>query len=189
MMKKYIFALIIGNVLSLPAVAANSYTVDPRHTFPSFEIDHLGFSTQRGRFNQTTGKVLLDPESARGRIQIAIVTASISTGLAELEKHLLSKEFFDATNHPLIIFVSDKLSFDKDRLVAADGILTLHGVSKPVHLTIDHFNCGMNVVTMKNTCGANATATIKRSDFGIDKYVPAIADEVKIVVQIEATKN
>ena len=189
-MKKSILALIICSALSFSATAATSYTVDPRHTFPSFEVNHLGFSIQRGRFNQTTGKVLLDPESKTGgRIQIAIVTASVSTGLAELEKHLRGNEFLDADRHPLITFVSDKLSFDKDRLVAADGILTLHGVSKPVHLTVDHFYCGMNMVSMKNTCGANATTTIKRSDFGVDKFVPAIADEVNISIQIEATKN
>jgi polyisoprenoid-binding protein YceI len=189
-MKKSILALIIGSVLSFPATAGNSYTVDPMHTFPSFEINHMGFSTQRGRFNQTTGKVLLEPESKTGgRIQIAIVTASISTGLAELEKHLRSGEFLDADHHPLITFVSDKLSFNKDQLIAADGILTLHGISKPVHLTVDHFYCGMNMISMKSTCGANVTTTIKRSDFGVDKFVPAIADEVTIAIQIEATKN
>ena len=138
-MIKSLLALIIGSTLSFSATAANSYTVDPMHTYPSFEINHLGFSIQRGRFNQTSGKVLLDPESATGRIQIAIETASISTGLAELEKHLRGKDFLDAERYPQITFVSDKLSFNKDRLVAADGILTLHGISKPVHLTVDHF--------------------------------------------------
>ena len=99
-MKKTIFALLIGSTLSISATAATSYTVDPRHTFPSFEINHLGFSIQRGRFNLTSGKVLLDPESATGRIQIAIETASISTGLAELEKHLRGKDFLDAELSP-----------------------------------------------------------------------------------------
>jgi polyisoprenoid-binding protein YceI len=188
-MKKSILALIIGSTLSFSAMAANSYTVDPRHTFPGFEINHLGFSIQRGRFNQTSGKVLLDPESATGSIHIAIETASISTGLAELEEHLRGKDFLDAERFAQITFVSAKLSFNKDRLIAADGILTLHGISKPVHLTVDHFYCGMNLITMKNTCGANATTTIKRSDFGVDKYVPAIADEVNIAIQIEATKD
>ncbi|OYV21304.1 MAG: hypothetical protein CG441_44 [Methylococcaceae bacterium NSM2-1] len=138
-MIKSLLALIIGSTLSFSATAANSYTVDPMHTYPSFEINHLGFSIQRGRFNQTSGKVLLDPESATGRIQIAIETASISTGLAELEKHLRGKDFLDAERYPQITFVSDKLSFNKDQLVAAHGILTLHGISKPVHLTVDHF--------------------------------------------------
>jgi polyisoprenoid-binding protein YceI len=188
-MKKTILALIIGSSLSFSATAVTSYTVDPRHTFPSFEINHLGFSIQRGRFDRTSGKVLLDPESATGSINIAIETASISTGLAELEKHLRSDEFLDAERFAQITFVSNKLSFNKDRLVAADGILTLHGISKPVHLTIDHFYCGMNMIAMKNTCGANATTTVKRSDFGVDKYVPKLADEVNIAIQIEATKD
>jgi len=188
-MKKTILALIIGNTLSFSATAANSYTVDPKHTFPSFEINHLGFSIQRGRFNQTSGKVLLDPESATGYILISIETASISTGLAELEKHLRGKEFLDAERYPQIKFISDKLSFNKDQLVAADGVLTLHGISKPVHLTVDHFYCGINLINMKNTCGANATTTIKRSEFGVDKYAPKLADEVHIAIQIEATKD
>ncbi len=188
-MKKTILALFIGSTLSFSATAANSYTVDPRHTFPGFEINHLGFSIQRGRFNQTSGKVLLDPESASGYILISIETASISTGLAELEKHLRSKEFLDAERYPQIKFTGDKLSFNKDKLVAADGKLTLHGISKPVHLTVDHFYCGLNPINMKNTCGANATTMIKRSDFGIDKYAPKLADEVKIVIQIEAAKD
>ena len=115
-MKKTILALLIGSTLSFSATAATSYTVDPRHTFPSFEINHMGFSIQRGRFNQTNDKVLLDPESATGSIQIAIETASISTGLAELEKHLRGKDFLDAERYPQITFVSNKLSFNKDQL-------------------------------------------------------------------------
>lgn len=188
-MKKTILALIIGSTLSFTATAADSYTVDPRHSFPSFEISHLGFSIQRGRFNQTSGKILLDPESSTGKINIAIETASISTGLAELEKHLRSNDFLDADRYPQITFVSDKLSFNKGQLVAADGLLTLHGITKPVHLTVDHFYCGMNLIAMKYTCGANATTTIKRSDFGVDKYVPKVADEVNIAIQIEAIKD
>lgn len=188
-MNKTILGLIVCTTLSLPVVAADSYTIDPRHTFPGFEISHLGFSIQRGRFNRTSGKVILAPESGSGSIQITIDTASISTGLADLEKHLRSDDFLDAERYPLITFTSDKLSFNKDQLVAVDGKLSLHGITKPVHLTVDHFYCGMNAIAMKNICGANATATIKRSDFGIDKYAPALADEVKIVLQVEATKD
>lgn len=188
-MNKTLLSLMIGTTLSLPVAAADSYTVDSKHTFPSFEINHLGFSIQRGRFNQTSGKVMLDPESASGSIQIAIDTASIDTGLAKLEEHLRREDFLDAARYPQITFTSNKLSFNKDQLIAADGNLTLHGITKPVHLMVDYFHCGMNMIAMKNTCGANATTTIKRSDFGVDKYVPAVADTVNIVLQIEATKD
>lgn len=188
-MNKTMLVLIINALLSLPVAAADSYTVDSKHTFPSFEINHLGFSIQRGRFNQTSGKVMLDPASASGSIQIAIDTASIDTGLAKLEEHLRSEDFLDAARYPEITFTSDKLTFNKDQLVAADGDLTLHGITKPVHLVVDYFHCGMNMIAMKNECGANATTTIKRSDFGVDKYVPAVADRVNIALQIEATKD
>ena len=190
MMKISVFALILGSTLSLPAIASpSSYTVDPKHTFPSFEISHLGFSIQRGRFDQTSGKVILDPEMGKGKIYIFIETASISTGLADLERHLRSNEFLDAARYPKVTFVSDKLTFNKGQLVAADGIMTLHGISKPVRLTVDHFYCGMNLISMKYTCGANATTTIQRSDFGVDKYVPKVGDEVKIAIQVEETKD
>jgi polyisoprenoid-binding protein YceI len=189
MIKTYFLALIMGSTLSFFATAATSYTVDPRHTFPSFEISHLGFSIQRGRFDRTSGKVTLDPDKGTGSINITVETASISTGLAELEKHLRGEDFLDAVRYPQITFLSDKLTFNKDQLIAADGMMTLHGISKPVHLAIDNFYCGMNLIAMKNTCGANATTTIKRSDFGVDKYVPKVGDEVKIAIQVEATKD
>jgi polyisoprenoid-binding protein YceI len=183
---------IICCLWSVSATAiADSYTVDPRHTFPSFEIDHLGFSIQRGRFNQTEGKITLAPDSASGgSIDIAIDAASISTGLADLEKHLRGEDFLDVARFPKILFKSKQLTFDnKGQLTGAEGDLTLHGVTRPVRLAVDRFHCGLNLISMKNVCGANATATIKRSDFGVDKYAPALADEVKVVIQIEAIKD
>lgn len=188
-MKKHLWALITGCSLSFSTLAADSYTVDPRHTFPSFEISHLGFSVQRGRFDETSGKVVLDPKAGSGSISIAINTASINTGLAELEKHLRSEDFLDAARYPQITFTSDKLSFKNEQLVAVDGNLTLHGITKPVHLTVDHFHCGINPIALKNVCGANATGVIKRSDFAVDKYAPALADDVKVLIQIEAIKD
>jgi polyisoprenoid-binding protein YceI len=188
-MNNRILTFVIGSSISLSAVAADSYTVDPRHTFPSFEISHLGFSIQRGRFNETSGKIVLDSKAGNGSVNIAINTASISTGLAELEKHLRSEDFLDTARFPQITFASDKLSFSKEQLTAVDGKLTLHGVTKPVRLTVDHFHCGLNMMKMKQTCGANAATTIKRSDFGVDKYVPAVGDDVNIEIQIEAVKD
>ncbi|MEC4749370.1 YceI family protein [Methylomicrobium sp. Wu6] len=188
-MRYKLLVSIFTGVLSFSATAADTYTVDPRHTFPSFEIDHLGFSIQRGRFNLTEGKITLAPASASGSIDISIDAASISTGLADLEKHLRSEDFLDVTHFPKIIFQSKQLTFDKAQLVGADGDLTLHGVTKPVHLTVDRFHCGFNLLLIKNVCGANATATIKRSDFGVDKYAPALGDDVKVIIQIEAIKD
>jgi polyisoprenoid-binding protein YceI len=188
-MKTQFIALLLS-AAGFSASAAESYTIDPRHTFPSFEINHLGFSMQRGRFDHTSGKVTLDPKSATGgSIDVTIETASISTGLKELEEHLRGKDFFDVEKFPQTKFVSTKLIFNKDQLAAVDGNLTLHGVTKPVHLTVDHFHCGINPINFKNVCGVNAYTVIKRSEFGVDKYVPAVSDTVKIVIQVEAIKD
>lgn len=188
-MKNLLLAFLAVASIYSPAFAADSYTVDPRHTFPSFEINHLGFSIQRGRFDETAGKVAFDAKSGNGSIQIRINPASISTGLAELEKHLRGEDFFDSARFPEIVFNSDRMTFANEKLTGVDGFLTMHGVTKPVHLSVDHFHCAINMINLKNVCGANATTTIKRSDFGIDKYAPALADDVRIEIQIEAIKD
>lgn len=188
-MIKRLFCTAIAGLCSFSALAADSYTIDSRHTFPSFEIDHLGFSTQRGRFDETSGKVNLDVAAGKGSIEVTVNMKSISTGLAELEEHLRGPEFFDVARYPTMTFKSDRLGFAGDKLIGADGTLTLHGVSKPVHLTIAHFHCGMNPIKMAPACGADAVTTIKRSDFGIDKFVPMVGDEVKILIQVEASKD
>jgi polyisoprenoid-binding protein YceI len=188
-MIKPLFNVTVGTLLSVAAIAADSYTIDNRHTFPSFEINHLGFSTQRGRFNETSGKVLLDTAAGKGSIDISVKTASISTGLTELEEHLRGKDFFDSFQYPTMTFKADKLRFKGEQLIAADGFLTLHGTTKPVRLNVEHFHCGINAIRLKYTCGADASTTVKRSEFGIDKYVPAISDDVKVLIQVEAVKD
>lgn len=189
MMHKPFFALALAGTLGTPAFAADTYIVDSRHTFPSFEVSHLGFSIQRGRFDKTVGKITLDPAARTGSIDVTIDASSISTGLPELEKHLRGDEFFDSAKYPALSYTSAKLRFDGDRVVGADGELTMHGITRPVSLALDHFRCAPNPMTKKPTCGANATTTIKRSDFGISKYVPAVGDEVKIAIQVEAIKE
>lgn len=188
-MNQAFFVMALAGALSAPAIAADSYTIDPRHTYPSFEISHLGYSIQRGRFNSTAGKIILDPADRTGRIDITIDPASVDTGLDELEKVLRSDEFFDIARYPAIIFSSRALKFDGDRLAATDGDLTMHGVTRPVSLKIDHFKCGPNPITRKQQCGANAVTTLRRSDFGIAKYVPMVGDDVTIAIQVEAVKD
>ena len=133
--------------------------------------------------------MVLDKAAGKGSIDISVNMASISTGLSELEEHLRDEDFFDVKRYPTMTFKSNKLRFSGDKLIGADGVLTLHGISKPVHLTVDHFYCGMNAIRLKYTCGANAITTIKRSDFDIDKYVPMISDDVKVLIQVEVTRD
>lgn len=188
-MLKKLICTALACLCSFSVSAAEHYTIDSHHTFPSFEISHLGFSIQRGRFNESSGKVVLDSAKSTGSIEVTVNMASISTGLAELEEHLRGKDFFDVAQYPTMTFKSDKLHFAGDKLIGADGLLILHGITKPVNLNVDHFYCGLNAIRLKYTCGANATTTIKRSDFEVDKYIPLISDEVKVLIQVEAVRD
>lgn len=188
-MKRSLAAILLSTALALPAVAADSYTADPAHTYPNFEVGHLGFSTSRGVFEKTTGKITLDMGAKSGTVDITIDTASLHTGWTKRDEHLKSEEFFNVAKFPTMSFKSSKLKFDGDKLTGVDGELTLLGVTKPVSLAVTDFKCGAHPINKKAMCGANATATIKRSDFGLSAYIPAIPDDVKLEIQIEATKD
>lgn len=188
MMKRHsLFAVLL--LSSLPAFAAESYTVDPAHTFPYFSISHLGFSTMHGRFDTSSGKVTLDLAAKTGSVDIAIDANSISTGFAKRDAHLKSPDFFNAAEFPTITYKSSSIKFKGDVPVSVDGNLTLLGVSKPVTLTIDAFKCGTNPMNKKDECGAAATAQIKRSDFGMKAFLPGVGDDVKLEFEIEAYKD
>jgi len=189
-MHKSVFAaLAISIALPLSALAADSYTIDPAHTYPNFTINHLGFSTMHGRFDKSSGKVTLDRAAKTGSVEIAIETASVSTGFAKRDDHLKSPDFFNAAEFPNITYKSTAINFKGDTPSSVDGNLTISGVTKPVTLTIDAFKCGPHPMNKKEMCGADASAQIKRSDFGIKYGLPAIGDDVKLSFEIEAMKN
>ncbi len=187
-MNKLLISL-LASLLAAPACAADNYTIDPNHTWPVFEVNHLGFSTQRGRFNKSSGKITLDTAAKKGSVDMVIETSSIDMGFDKWDQHLKSDEFFNVEQFPTIHFTSDKLVFDGDKVVAAEGNFTLLGVTKPLTLTVSSFRCAPHPMNKKPTCGADITATFKRSEFGMTKFVPAVSDEVKISVPVEAVKD
>ena len=180
-------------ILAAQAVTAwadeESFTIDPTHTFPSFEVGHLGFSTQRGRFNQTSGKVVMDQQKKSGKVDITIDAASIDTGMKQLDDVLREVGFLNVEQYPTLTFRSSKLKFNNDKLVTVDGVLTMLGVSRPITLTVTHYKCGIDVVSSKYVCGVDAEATFKRSDHGMTKFAPLVNDEVKLRIQVEATRD
>ena len=179
----------LGATLSAPALAADSYTVDPRHTFPTYEISHFGWSTQRGRFEKVSGKVTLDRAAKRGTVEISIDVASVSTGVDKLDEHLRSEDFFNVVKHPTMTFKSKQVNFSGDKPASVDGELTMLGVTKPLTLTITSFHCAPNPFAKKEACGADAVATIKRSEFGMSTLLPGLGDEVKLLINVEALKD
>lgn len=171
------------------AHAAESFTVDPAHTYAHFSISHLGFSTMQGRFDRSSGKVTLDRTAKNGSVEITIDAGSISTGWAKRDQHLNSPDFFNAAEFPTVTYKSSIVKFKGDSPASIEGNLTLLGVTKPVALSIDAFKCGTNPMNQKELCGAAASAQIKRSDFGMKYGLPGIGDDIKLVFEVEAYKD
>jgi polyisoprenoid-binding protein YceI len=188
-MKRFALAVVAATLTQAALAAPESYTIDPRHTLPVFEVNHLGFSTQRGRFNKASGKIALDTAAKTGSIDVAIETASIDMGLDKWDEHMRSDDFFNAAKFPTMSFKSTRLSFDGDKLVGAEGDFTLLGVTKPVKLGVANFRCGEHPIAKKHTCGADVSTSIKRSEFGMTKYLPGVGDDIKIVIPVEAFRD
>jgi polyisoprenoid-binding protein YceI len=182
-------AAIAGALAATPVVAAESFTLDPSHTFPSFEVTHLGFSIQRGRFDRTTGKVTLDVAAKKGTADITIDTASVDTGLGKLEERLRGEDFFNVARYPTMTFRSSQFTFDGDNVTSVTGDLTLLGVTRPVTLKASYFRCGEHPMARKKACGADLAGTIKRSDYGMKYLVGPVGDDVTLHIQVEALKD
>lgn len=170
----------------LPAAQAAEYTIDPAHTYASFEIDHLGFSTQRGQFNRSSGIVEFDPDGKTGRIDIRIDAASLNTGFDLRDDVLRGDGWFNVKAFPDILFRSQKLVFTEDRLSAVEGTLAMLGEIRPMRLEVSRFKCGLNLANRKRGCGADALGSLRRSEFGMNNGQPFIGDEVRLRIQVEA---
>lgn len=167
-------------------VAAVEYAIDASHTYASFEIDHLGFSTQRGRFNRTSGSIDFDNEAGSGRIDIRIDAASLDTGFELRDEVLRGESWFNTKAFPEILFRSQKMIFDQDRLLAVEGTLVMLGEARPIRLEVSRFKCGLNLALRKRGCGADAQGVLRRSEFGLQAGLPFIGDEVRLRIQVEA---
>lgn len=173
-----------------PALATQeTYTIDGTHTFPRFEYSHFGFSTQLSRFNKTSGTVTLDRTAKSGSVDVVIDATSVDTGHALFDGHIQGEDFFHTEKYPTITFKSTGVNFAGDKLASVDGNLTIKGITKPVTLEVTSFHCMPHPIVKNDACGANATTTIKRSDFGAGKHAPYVSDEVKLTIAIEAVKQ
>ncbi len=189
MLRKIIAYLFIVLITST-ALAASTFTLDTVHSTVIFRIKHVGVSYSYGRFNDVTGTVAFDESNpAATSFDLSIKAASIDTGNKMRDQHLRGPDFFDAAKYPTIKFKSTKVEpLDADTLKVT-GDLTLHGVTKPLTLTINRFKCIEHPRLKREVCGADASAQFKRSDFGINFGLPAFSPEVKLAIQVEAVKQ
>jgi polyisoprenoid-binding protein YceI len=186
-MKK--FLTICALAVPLAVTAADEYTLDSPHTFPSFAVSHLGFSVHTGRFNQTSGTFTLDKQGDGSSVNVVIKTASVDTGGDKLDEHLRSPDFFNVEKFPEMTYASTKVKWTSDTTATVDGKLTLLGVTKPVQLKITNSRCDAHPMKKVRWCGFAAEATLKRSDFGMSYLVGPIGDEVKITIQAEGERK
>jgi len=183
--------LLLASLAILPvnSLLAANYTIDPGHTYVSFAINHLGFSTMRGKFNKQSGSLSYDPAGKKASVTIEIDAASIDTGHEKRDQHLSSPDFLNAVEHPTITFKSTKLGWSGDKLSTVTGNLTILGVSKPVTLQVSSINCGEHPFNKKQVCGFDASGSIKRSDFGVNYGLPAIGEVLDLQIELEAVKD
>lgn len=172
------------------AAAPAKYNIDPAHTHPSFEADHMGgLSIWRGKLNSTSGTVTYDKDAHSGTVDVKVDMASIDFGNEKLNTHAKSAEIFDADKFPTATYTGKLAGFKNGAPTEIDGTLELHGVTKPVKLTINQFLCKPNPMSKKEVCGADASAKINREDFGVS-YGKAFGFnmDVKLLIQIEAVR-
>jgi len=198
MLKRILFvALLIASLPALadqkagaaPAAAAQTqkFDIDNAHTQASFTYDHFGFSNPTGRLETIKGSIELNQQDwSKSSVTVTLPLSGLHTGVEKLDAHLKSADFFDAEKNPDITFKSTKVEKTGENALKVTGDLTAHGVTKPVTLNVTVNKIGENKMMQTQTAGFDADATIKRSDWGVGAYVPAVSDEVKIHLTVSA---
>ena len=167
-----------------------TYAIDPNHTFASWEIAHFATSTNRGRFNKTSGTVTLDKAAKTGSLDVTIDTTSLDTGTAAFTKHISSDEMLNVAAFPTAHFVANKFVFNGDKVTEVDGNLTLMGKTNPIVLKAQNFNCYMNPMVKREVCGGDFDATLVRSQYGVTYGLNyGFPDAMHLVIQVEAVKQ
>lgn len=184
-----IAAAFITTVSSSVFAAPETFVIDGTHTYPRFSYSHFGFSKQLSRFNKTSGKIVFDKEAKTGSVDVTIDMKSIDTGYDLFNSYIQGEDFFDTEKFPTATFKSTKVRFDGDKPVAVDGDLTIKGVTKPVTLTLSSFQLMPHPMLKKDAIGANASTTVKRSEFNAGKYAPYVGDDIAIDIAVEAIKQ
>jgi polyisoprenoid-binding protein YceI len=159
----------LGALAGVAVAAPATYNIDPSHTYPTFEADHMGgMSLWRGKINSSKGTITLDKAASTGSVDITMDMKSIDFGNQALNDHAQTPDLFDTAKFPEAKFAGKLVKFQNGAPTEVDGTLTLHGVSKPVTLKINSFQCKDHPMQKKEFCGADASTTINRADFGVN---------------------
>lgn len=179
-------------LLASPALAADTYKIDTSHVFVGFTVDHLGFSTTYGRFNDVSGTIEFDEENPEASsVEVKIDPASVDTGHKERDEHVRGEDLLNTAEYPEMSFKSTSVERTGEKTGKITGDLTMHGVTKPVTLDASFTKKGTYPMTEEKieVIGFDATTTLKRSDYGMDKWTAMIGDEIPVTISFEAHKQ
>ncbi|CZH21102.1 YceI family protein [Legionella pneumophila serogroup 1] len=189
---KRIYRHFIASILAVFALPSYVYavpqtlTLDNQHTYVLWKVKHLGFSTQAGKW-YASGQLILDKDNPQqSKVNVTIKVDDIVTGIPELDKHLKGKLFFDTKQFPTATFASNRVEVMGKNKAKVYGMLTLHGVTKPIILNVILNKAGINLLNDRETAGFSATTSLKRSDYGIKALIPEVGDDVEIEIEAEA---
>jgi polyisoprenoid-binding protein YceI len=158
-----------------------TYRIEPYHTQVVFSVLHFGLTHYSGMFSGASGTLTLDPAKlADSKLDVSVPVTSVSTTVALLTEELRGHEWFDAEHFPVATFVSTAVVPTGKNSASVTGNLTLHGVTKPVVLSVQLVGSGTNPLSKAFSVGFEISGTIKRGDFGISTDLPAVGDEVTL---------
>jgi polyisoprenoid-binding protein YceI len=188
--KSPIAFLALMSLAVMATAAPITYNVDPDHTHPTFDVDHFGgLSVWRGNFKKTTGKVTLDTAAKTGTVDVIIDISTIDFAHDKLNEHVSGPEILNVAQFPTAEYKGTLGGFTNGAPTTVSGSLTLHGVTKPVTLKINSFKCMQNPMSKKDVCGADASGTFNRADFGVNygqQY--GFNQDVNLHIQVEGVK-
>ena len=186
-LKKLMIGLSLITIPGIVIAETINYKIDPTHTATVFTWDHLGFSTPSANFNYIQGNIQVDNDQPeKSSVSVVIPVKSINTNVAILDTKLQAIEWFNAQKYPNIIFKSNKVETSDKKNFKILGNLTIKGITKPVVLTAVLNKQAQHPMLKVAAIGLNATTNIKRSDFGMVDFVPAISDSIDIQITTEA---
>jgi len=189
-MARLLLTGLIAAAASVAHAESVTYAIDPSHTFVTFEANHFGTSTLRGRFDKKDGAVMIDKAAKTGKAEISVDANSVSTGVPALDTHLKGKDFLNTAEFSRVTFSADQFSFNGDKVSEVAGTLTLLGKTQPVTLKATHYNCYLNPLIKRETCGGDFETTITRSRFGMPYGLDyGLPDDIRLLIQIEAVKQ
>jgi polyisoprenoid-binding protein YceI len=188
MLRPALLLLAVTATTRLALAAPVVYDIDPSHTYPSFEADHMGISVWRGKFNDSAGTITLDKAAGTGSVEVSVAIDSVDFGLDAMNDHAKKDDILDAAAHPRAVYRGTLAAFQDGAPTRVDGELTLHGVTRPLTLAIGRFKCIEHPMKKREHCGADASATFDRAAFGIVAGKDYGFDmSVALRIQVEAT--